>query len=151
MVWPRRPPPSIVLNISYNDQTWMSYTLVDPKNKRNHPLSSADINIFSPEIRKCCYINVAISYIYLVLNSFNFFWVFKIYLINMVTILMMSAKMATLNKSILKLKLWCYNFCPCVTNKILSRDSSYVLDLAMWPKFGNSSISVRTVIIILIL
>ena len=28
-----------------------------------------------------------------------------------------------------------------VTNKILSRDSNYIVDVVMWPKFGNSSIS----------
>ena len=33
-----------------------------------------------------------------------------------------------------------------VTNKILSRDSNYVVDVFMWPKFGNSSISMREVI-----
>ena len=33
-----------------------------------------------------------------------------------------------------------------VTNKILSRDSSYTVDVFMWPKFGNSSISMREVI-----
>ena len=33
-----------------------------------------------------------------------------------------------------------------VTNKILSRDSNYIVDLFMWPKFGNSSISMREVI-----
>ena len=33
-----------------------------------------------------------------------------------------------------------------VTNKILSRDSSYVVDVFMLPKFGNSSISMREVI-----
>ena len=33
-----------------------------------------------------------------------------------------------------------------VTNKILSRDSSYIVDVFMWPKFGNSSISMREVI-----
>ena len=27
-----------------------------------------------------------------------------------------------------------------VTNKILSRDSNYIVDVVMWPKFGNSSI-----------
>ena len=34
-----------------------------------------------------------------------------------------------------------------VTNKILSRDSNYIVDVVMWPKFGNPSISVREVII----
>ena len=38
-----------------------------------------------------------------------------------------------------------------VINKILSRDSNYIADLVMWPKFGNSSISVREVIITSIL
>ena len=33
-----------------------------------------------------------------------------------------------------------------VTNKISLRDSNYVVDLSMWPKFGNSSISMREVI-----
>ena len=38
-----------------------------------------------------------------------------------------------------------------VTNKILLRDSNYIVDVVMWPKFGNSSISVREVIITSIL
>ena len=38
-----------------------------------------------------------------------------------------------------------------VTNKILSRDSNYIVDMVMWPKFGNSSISMREVIITSIL
>ena len=33
-----------------------------------------------------------------------------------------------------------------VTNKILSRDSNYVVDVLMWPKFGNCTISMREVI-----
>ena len=38
-----------------------------------------------------------------------------------------------------------------VTNKILSRDSNYIIDVVMWPKFGNSSICIREVIITSIL
>ena len=38
-----------------------------------------------------------------------------------------------------------------VTNTILSRDSNYIVNVVMWPKFGNSSISVREVIITSIL
>ena len=38
-----------------------------------------------------------------------------------------------------------------VTNKILSRDSNYIIDMAMWPKFGNSTIFMRKVIITSIL
>ena len=33
-----------------------------------------------------------------------------------------------------------------VTNKILSRDSKYIVDVFLWPKFGNSSISMKEVI-----
>ena len=38
-----------------------------------------------------------------------------------------------------------------VTNKIFSRDSNYIANEVMWPKFGNSGISVREVIITSIL
>ena len=38
-----------------------------------------------------------------------------------------------------------------VANKILSRDSNFIVDVFMWPKFGNSSISMKEVIITLIL
>ena len=31
-----------------------------------------------------------------------------------------------------------------VTNKVLSRDSNYIVDAFMWPKFGNCSISERS-------
>ena len=34
-----------------------------------------------------------------------------------------------------------------ITNKILLRDSNYIVDVVMWPKFGSSSISIREVII----
>ena len=69
----------------------------------------------------------------------------------MVTILMMSAKMAALG--LLKIKVfWIKGYDVIisvhdVTNKILSRDSNYIKDVFMWPKFGNSSISSREVII----
>ena len=73
----------------------------------------------------------------------------------MVKILMMSAKMAT--PALLKIKVFwnkgyyvlysVYDF----TKKILSDDSNYIMDVAMWPKFGNSSTCIREVIIISIL
>ena len=43
-----------------------------------------------------------------------------------------------------------YSVCD-VTNKILSHDPSYIVDVVMRPKFGNSSISIREVIITSIL
>ena len=33
-----------------------------------------------------------------------------------------------------------------VTNRILSRHSNYIVDVSMWPKVGNSSISLGEVI-----
>ena len=73
----------------------------------------------------------------------------------MVTILMMSAKMAT--PGLLKIRVfWNKGYDVIisvhdVTNKILSRDSNYIIDAVMWPKFGNCSISMRKVIITSIL
>ena len=69
----------------------------------------------------------------------------------MVTILMMSAKMVTLG--LCKKKVFWkkgYNVIISVhdvTNIILSHDSNYIVDVVMWSKFGNSSISMREVII----
>ena len=68
---------------------------------------------------------------------------------------MMSAKMATLG--LLKIKVfWNKDYDDIIfvrefTNKILSRDSNYLADAVMWPKFGNSSISMREIIITSIL
>ena len=69
----------------------------------------------------------------------------------MVKILMISAKMATLG--LFKIKVFWnkgYDIISVhdVTDKILSRDSNYVVDVVMWPKFGNSNVSMREVIII---
>ena len=64
---------------------------------------------------------------------------------------MMSGKMATLG--LLKLKLFwnksydIITYAHDVTNKILSSESNYIADVIMWPKFGNSSISLREVIL----
>ena len=88
-------------------------------------------------------------------NSFNFFESLKVVLKNMVTISMMSAKMAT--PDLLKIKVFwniAYDvilFVQDFTNKILSRDSNYTVEVVMWPKFGNSSISMTEIIITLIL
>ena len=38
-----------------------------------------------------------------------------------------------------------------VTKKVLSRDSNYIVDVVVWPKFDNSSISMREVIVTLTL
>ena len=72
---------------------------------------------------------------------------------NMVTILMMPAKMAT--PVLLKIKVFWNKgydviiFVHDVTSKIFSRYSIYTVGVVMWPKFGNSSISMREIIITL--
>ena len=73
----------------------------------------------------------------------------------MVTILTVSARIATLG--LLKIKVFwnkVYDIIISVhdiTNKILLRDSNYIVDVVMWPKFGNSSSSMGEVIKISIL
>ena len=68
---------------------------------------------------------------------------------------MMSSKLATLG--LLKRKVFWnkgYDVITSVydvTNKVLSRESNYTVDMVMWPKFGNSNISMRKVIITSIL
>ena len=66
----------------------------------------------------------------------------------MVIILMISAKMAT--PDLLKITVFwnkAYDvIIPVVTSpKNLSRDSNYIVDVFMWPTFGNCSISMREV------
>ena len=74
---------------------------------------------------------------------------------NMVKILMMSAKMDT--PALFKIKVFWnkgYYFIYSVYdvfNRILLHDSNYIMDVVMWPKFGNSSICIREVIITSIL
>ena len=84
----------------------------------------------------------------------NFFESLKIVMINTVTILTMSAKMATLDflktKAFWKKGYDVIIYVQDVTNKILLRDSSNIVDV-LGPNFGNSNISMRKVIINLIL
>ena len=62
---------------------------------------------------------------------------------------MMSGNLATLNKGILK----SYDVIISVHDdtNILSYNSNYIVESVMWPKFGNSSISISEVIITSIL
>ena len=73
----------------------------------------------------------------------------------MLTFLMMSAKIAT--PTLLKIKVFwnkvyyvIYSVYD-VTNKILPHDSNYIMDVVIWPKFDNSNIRIREVIITSIL
>ena len=68
----------------------------------------------------------------------------------MVALLMMSVKLVTLG--LLKIKVfWNKDYDVIVsvhdaTNETLSRDSNYIVDMVIWPKFGNSNVSMREVI-----
>ena len=69
----------------------------------------------------------------------------------MVRILMMSAKLGTLGL-LLKKVFWNKGYDIIIsvydiTNKILSRDLIYIVNVVMWPKFGKPSSSMREVII----
>ena len=69
----------------------------------------------------------------------------------MLAILMLPAKLAS--QGLLKIKVfWNTGYDVIisvhgVTNKMLSLDSNYIVHVVMWSKFGNSSISMREVII----
>ena len=69
----------------------------------------------------------------------------------MVSILMMLGNMATV--ALLNIKIFWnkgYDVIFLVhdaNKKILSIDSNYIVDLVIWPKFGNSSTSIREIII----
>ena len=64
-------------------------------------------------------------------SSFSFSESLKVFLINMVAFLMMSAKLATLG--LLKIKYF----------EIKVMTSNYIIDVVMWPKFGNPRISMK--------
>ena len=86
---------------------------------------------------------------------FHFFQSLKAFLINTFAILMMLAKMD--NLGLLKIKVFWnkgYDIIVSVydvTNNISLDDSNYIVDVVRWPKFGDSSISMREVIITSIL
>ena len=108
-------------------------------NHVKHPLSPAGIDIFSSEICNFCYIK---KYKYR-LHFKTYFLIrsislesLSVVLINLATILMMLGKLAALDLLIIKV-FWNkgYDVIICVndfTNKILLRDSNYVLDVVMW-------------------
>ena len=97
-------------------------------NHVTHLLSSDDISIFSLEITKFCYIKKYRSRLHFDTK----------FLILLISILMMSAKVATLG--LLKIKIfWSKSYDVIisvhhVTNKIFSCDSK---DVVMWPNCGN--------------
>ena len=127
-------------------------------NHVTHPVSPADISNFLLEISKFCYYQKCMYRLHFdrtVLILLTVFGSLKIFLIKKFLIMMMSAKMAT--PGFLKLAVFWNKgydviiYVHDVTNKFLSSDSNYAVDVVIWPKFSNSSISMREVIIISIL
>ena len=88
-------------------------------------------------------IQIQIAFWYIISIFLTFLESLKIFLINVVLILMMSAKMAT--PGLLKIKVF-WNKGYDVIIQSLLHDSNYIIDVFMWPTFGNSSISTRDVI-----
>ena len=127
-------------------------------NHVTHPMSPAGISNFSPEISKVFYIK---KYMYRLhfdtkfLVLCTFLESLKIVLIKQFKILIMSAKMTA--QGILKTTIfwnkgyYVINHVHDITDKILSLDSDYIVDVTNWPKFGNYSISMKEIIIISIL
>ena len=112
-----------------------------------------DISIFSPEISKFCSIKKYRYRLHFGTQfriSLTFIASLRIFLIKLVIILIKSAKMAT--PGLLKITIfWNKGYDVIIpvddaTNKMLSGGSDYIVDVSMWPKFGNSSISRREVI-----
>ena len=98
-------------------------------NHVTHHLSSADISNFSSEISKFCYIRKNRYRLHLV-HVLSFFESLKIFLINMFTILMMPAKLAT--PDLLEIKIFQNKSYDVIipdydiTNKVLSSESNYI-------------------------
>ena len=72
----------------------------------------------------------------------------------MVAILIISTKLATLG-FLKMMKFWSKSydvvmFTHDVTDINLSRDSNYIVDVVMWPMFGNASISMREVVTLIL-
>ena len=112
--------------------------------KMNHvtqSLSSGNISIFYRKSANCTISKNTdiVAFWYITSNSFNFnlFESLKFALIKMVTFLMISAK-AFLKLRYLEIKdMSVITYVHGVTNKILSHDSNYFVDIIMCPKFGN--------------
>ena len=122
-----------------------------PKNINHvtHSLSSADISIFSPEISKLCYIKKherSITEFLILLTSFESL---KVVLRNKFAIFYCVLEIGYF-KIIGKVD-DVIIFAHDGNIQILSRDSSYITNIIIRAKLGNSSISIRETLIIAIL
>ena len=136
MGWPKRPP---LPKICHTYPTVMKLGTIIPNLKKTQKIYGSR----DRTLKFCWHQHLA------------FFESLKIFLINMIAILMIPGKLAT--PGLLKIKIFQNEDYDViirdygVTNKILSTGSNCIVDVAMWPKFGNSSISMRKVTITLIL
>ena len=85
-----------------------------------------------------------------IFNSVNFFLIFKGCFNKHGLQVWMSVKLATLGLLNIKI-LWNKGydiaiFAHDITNKSLSYDSNYIVNMVLWPKIGNSSFSKREIL-----
>ena len=142
----KRPPPYDLSDISYNDKTWHSYTLLKEVPKtiwiRWHIPWVLLISVFNK--------GNSIKFCYIKKYRYRFSWVFNDSF-NRHGFLRMSTKMAS--PGLLNINFFwkrCYDVIISahdVTSKTLSVDSNYNVTVVMWPKFSNSSTPVREVTI----
>ena len=90
-----------------------------------------------------------------ILDFLTFLESSRVILVNVIELLIMSAKVATLDL-LKKSNFWnkkydVINSVYDITNKILSRGWNHIVDVVMWPKFGNPIISMKEVIVTSIL
>ena len=113
-------------------------------NHITNPLSSADVSIFSLGVSKFCYIKkyrYRLHFDQSFLILLTFLESLKNFIINLVIILMMSAKMAT--PGLLKITIfWNKGYdviipVDDVPKKLLSCDLNYIVDVFIWQTFGN--------------
>ena len=102
-------------DVSYNDETWHSYTL-SKENPKNVWITWRITWVleFSPEICKFCYTK---KYRYnITSNSFSLLWVFKYWFnkhgYNFDDVSKNGYSRSFWNKCFLKKRLWRHNFCP---------------------------------------
>ena len=145
--------------ISYNDKTWHGYTLpkIDPKNIwiTWHTPWILLISAFftrNQQILLHQEIQIWIAFWYIISNSFKFYyWIFKDCFNKHGYNLMMPANIAA--PGFRKIKVyWKKDYGVIIStndvpSKFVSRDSNYIVDVVMWPKFCDSSISMKEVII----
>ena len=131
-----------------------SYTLPKEDQKiyesRDAPLEFCWHQLFFPRNHQILlYQEILIAFWYIISNSFNFYWVFKD-CFNKHGYNLTSTKMAT--PGLFKITtFWNKGYDVIIsvhddTDRILSRDSNYIVVVVMWPKSGNSNISMSEVI-----